>query len=222
MAPLGVVQKLNAQMNQEFYASNLCLYYSDWCAQQSLNGSATVLRQQAQHNVTQMMRLFDYLKQTGANPVVGALKSVKPDCSSLEAIFSVFGVAWMSDTFFQAHLDELKLALEGVVKSHPWTYAIVLFLVSKLVNSQAAALTAVAPMGLMLGVEPKMLVAFFPASYGYFVLPTYPSDLACIGFDRSGTTRIGKFILNHSFILPGLIGVSCACAASYLLVQLFF
>jgi len=142
--------------------------------------------------------------------------------AGMVAIFSVFGVAWMSDTFFQAHLDELKMALEGVVKSHPWTYAIVLFLVSKLVNSQAAALTAVAPMGLMLGVEPKMLIAFFPASYGYFVLPTYPSDLACIGFDRSGTTRIGKFIINHSFILPGLIGVSCACAVSYLLVMTFF
>ncbi|WP_435945439.1 anaerobic C4-dicarboxylate transporter [Dryocola sp. BD586] len=142
--------------------------------------------------------------------------------AGMVAIFSVFGVAWMSDTFFQAHLDELKIALQGVVQSHPWTYAIVLFLVSKLVNSQAAALTAVAPMGLMLGVEPKMLIAFFPASYGYFVLPTYPSDLACIGFDRSGTTRIGRFIINHSFILPGLIGVSCACAASYLLVMTFF
>lgn len=142
--------------------------------------------------------------------------------AGMVAIFSVFGVAWMSDTFFQAHLDELKMALEGVVKSHPWTYAIVLFLVSKLVNSQAAALTAVAPMGLMLGIDPKMLVAFFPASYGYFVLPTYPSDLACIGFDRSGTTRIGKFIINHSFILPGLIVVSCACVVSYLLVQTFF
>ncbi|AKL12699.1 Anaerobic C4-dicarboxylate transporter DcuB [Phytobacter ursingii] len=142
--------------------------------------------------------------------------------AGMVAIFSVFGVAWMSDTFFQAHLNELKMALEGVVKSHPWTYAIVLFLVSKLVNSQAAALTAVAPMGLMLGVEPKMLIAFFPASYGYFVLPTYPSDLACIGFDRSGTTRIGKFIINHSFIIPGLIGVSCACAASYMLVSAFF
>ena len=141
--------------------------------------------------------------------------------AGMVAIFSVFGVAWMSDTFFQAHLDELKMALEGVVKSHPWTYAIVLFLVSKLVNSQAAALTAVAPMGLMLGVDPKMLIAFFPASYGYFVLPTYPSDLACIGFDRSGTTRIGRFIINHSFIMPGLIGVSCACAVSYLLVQTF-
>lgn len=142
--------------------------------------------------------------------------------AGMVAIFSVFGVAWMSDTFFQAHLDELKMALEGVVKSHPWTYALVLFLVSKLVNSQAAALTAVAPMGLMLGVEPKMLIAFFPAAYGYFVLPTYPSDLACIGFDRSGTTRIGRFIINHSFILPGLIGVGCACAASYLLVEAFF
>lgn len=142
--------------------------------------------------------------------------------AGMVAIFSVFGVAWMSDTFFQAHLEELKMALEGVVKSHPWTYAIVLFLVSKLVNSQAAALTAVAPMGLMLGVEPKMLLAFFPASYGYFVLPTYPSDLACIGFDRSGTTRIGKYILNHSFIIPGLIGVSCACFASYMLVQAIF
>ena len=142
--------------------------------------------------------------------------------AGMVAIFSVFGVAWMSDTFFQAHLETLKMALEGVVKSHPWTYAMVLFLVSKLVNSQAAALTAVAPMGLMLGVEPKMLVAFFPAAYGYFILPTYPSDLACIGFDRSGTTRIGKFIINHSFIIPGLIGVSCACAVSWLLVESFF
>jgi len=142
--------------------------------------------------------------------------------AGMVAIFSVFGVAWMSDTFFQSHLPELKMALEGVVQDHPWTYAIVLFLVSKLVNSQAAALTAVAPMGLMLGVEPKMLIAFFPAAYGYFVLPTYPSDLACIGFDRSGTTRIGKFIINHSFILPGLISVSCACVASYLLVETLY
>ncbi len=142
--------------------------------------------------------------------------------AGMVAIFSVFGVAWMSDTFFQAHLETLKMALEGVVKSHPWTYAMVLFLVSKLVNSQAAALTAVAPMGLMLGVEPKMLVAFFPAAYGDLILPTYPSDLACIGFDRSGTTRIGKFIINHSFIIPGLIGVSCACAVSWLLVESFF
>lgn len=68
--------------------------------------------------------------------------------------------------------------------------------------------------------EPKLLIAFLPASYGYFVLPTYPSDLACIGFDRSGTTRIGKFIINHSFIIPGLIGVSSSCALGYALTTI--
>ncbi|BDH45388.1 anaerobic C4-dicarboxylate transporter [Salmonella enterica subsp. enterica serovar Choleraesuis] len=182
-----------------------------------------VLRPLSMNLVIQMMMLI-----AGAVILIGC--KVNPSAiangavfkAGMVAIFSVFGVAWMSDTFFQAHLETLKQALEGVVVSHPWTYALVLFLVSKLVNSQAAALTAVAPMGLMLGVEPKMLLAFFPAAYGYFILPTYPSDLACIGFDRSGTTRIGKFIINHSFILPGLIGVASACAVSYALVALFF
>ncbi|MBC8944348.1 MULTISPECIES: anaerobic C4-dicarboxylate transporter [Xenorhabdus] len=141
--------------------------------------------------------------------------------AGMVAIFSVFGVAWMSDTFFHTHLGALKLVLDDVVQASPWTYALVLFLVSKLVNSQAAALTAIAPMGLQLGVDPKLLIAFFPAAYGYFVLPTYPSDLACIGFDRSGTTRIGKFIINHSFLVPGLIGVCSACAVGYILVSTF-
>lgn len=172
--------------------------------------------------VIQMMMLI-----AGAVILIGC--KVKPsDISNgavfkagMVAIFSVFGVAWMSDTFFQAHMGDLKLVLEDVVKGHPWTYAIVLFLVSKLVNSQAAALTAIAPMGLQLGVDPKILIAFFPAAYGYFVLPTYPSDLACIGFDRSGTTKIGKFIINHSFIIPGLIGVICSCITGYVLVTTF-
>ncbi len=140
--------------------------------------------------------------------------------AGMVAIISVFGVAWMTDTFFQSHFTLLKSTLAGVVASKPWMYAIVLFLVSKLVNSQAAAIAAIAPMGVALGVDPKMMVAFFPAAYGYFVLPTYPSDLACIGFDRSGTTRIGKFIINHSFIIPGLIGVLGGCAMGYVLVSI--
>lgn len=140
--------------------------------------------------------------------------------AGMVAIFSVFGVAWMSETFFQAHMPLLKEILAHVVQAQPWTYALVLFLISKLVNSQAAALTAIAPMGLALGVEPKLLIAFLPASYGYFVLPTYPSDLACIGFDRSGTTRIGKFIINHSFIIPGLIGVVTSCTLGFILTSI--
>jgi anaerobic C4-dicarboxylate transporter DcuB len=141
--------------------------------------------------------------------------------AGMTAIFAVFGVAWMADTFFSAHLASLQTSLAGVVHDQPWTYAIVLFVVSKLVNSQAAALVAVAPIGLALGVEPALIIGFFGASYGYFILPTYPSDLACIGFDRSGTTRIGKFVINHSFIIPGLISVFTSCVVGYTLVTLF-
>ncbi|MGB9080369.1 MAG: anaerobic C4-dicarboxylate transporter family protein, partial [Desulfuromonadaceae bacterium] len=142
--------------------------------------------------------------------------------AGMVAVISIFGVAWMADTFFEAHFELLKGALAGVVATKPWTYAIVLFVVSKFVNSQAAAIAAMAPLGVSLGVDPLMMLAFIPASYGYFILPTYASDLACIGFDRSGTTRIGKFIINHSFIIPGLIGVGTGCAVGYLLVKLLY
>ena len=141
--------------------------------------------------------------------------------AGMTAIFAVYGVAWMADTFFSAHIDALKESLAGVVQGQPWTYAIVLFIVSKLVNSQAAALVAIAPIGLALGVEPTLIIAFFGASYGYFVLPTYPSDLACIGFDRTGTTHIGKYVINHSFIIPGLISVFTSCVVGYTLVSAF-
>lgn len=135
------------------------------------------------------------------------------------AVVAVFGIAWMADTVFEAHLPELKAALSELVQTQPWTYAIALLLVSKLVNSQAAAISAMVPVGLAIGVPPGYIVAFAAASYGYYILPTYPSDLAAIQFDRSGTTRIGKYVINHSFIIPGLIGVSTSCLMGYLLAS---
>ena len=133
------------------------------------------------------------------------------------AVVAVFGVAWMADTVFEANLPAIKDALADVVKTKPWTYAIALLIVSKLVNSQAAAISAMVPVALSIGVPPGYVVAFAAACYGYYILPTYPSDLATIQFDRSGTTRIGKYVINHSFILPGLIGVSSSCIVGYLL-----
>jgi anaerobic C4-dicarboxylate transporter DcuB len=133
------------------------------------------------------------------------------------AVVAVFGVAWMADTVFEANLPGIKSALAGVVQTQPWTYALALLVVSKLVNSQAAAVSAMVPLALSIGVPPGYVVAFAAASYGYYILPTYPSDLATIQFDRSGTTRIGKYVINHSFILPGLIGVFSSCVFGYLL-----
>jgi len=137
--------------------------------------------------------------------------------AGMVAVVAVFGIAWMADTVFEAHLPELKAALTDLVKTQPWTYAIALLLVSKLVNSQAAAISAMVPVGLAIGVPPGYIVAFAAASYGYYILPTYPSDLAAIQFDRSGTTHIGKYVINHSFIAPGLIGVGTSCAVGYLI-----
>jgi anaerobic C4-dicarboxylate transporter DcuB len=137
------------------------------------------------------------------------------------AVVAVFGIAWMADTVFEANLPALKAALTDLVKTQPWTYAIALLLVSKLVNSQAAAVSAMVPVGLAIGVPPGYVVAFAAASYGYYILPTYPSDLAAIQFDRSGTTHIGKYVINHSFILPGLIGVGTSCLVGFLLADVY-
>jgi anaerobic C4-dicarboxylate transporter DcuB len=125
----------------------------------------------------------------------------------------------MAETVFAANLETVRSALAGVVKTHPWTYAVALFIVSKLVNSQAAAISAMVPMALSIGVSTGQVAAFAAACYGYYILPTYPSDLAAIQFDRSGTTHIGKYVVNHSFILPGLIGVFSSSVVGYLLTR---
>ncbi|MDC2825138.1 anaerobic C4-dicarboxylate transporter [Rodentibacter pneumotropicus] len=141
--------------------------------------------------------------------------------SGMIALVAVFGISWMAETMFTVHTPMMKATLGDVVKAYPWTYAVMLLLISKFVNSQAAALVAFVPLALGIGVEPAIILAFASACYGYYILPTYPSDLAAIQFDRSGTTRIGKFVINHSFILPGLIGVITSCIFGYIFTGLF-
>ncbi|AJD06086.1 anaerobic C4-dicarboxylate transporter [Campylobacter lari] len=137
--------------------------------------------------------------------------------SGMIALVAVFGISWMADTMFAVHTPMMKESLGNIVIEHPWTYAVMLLLISKFVNSQAAAIAAFVPLALGIGVEPGIIIAFAAACYGYYILPTYPSDLATIQFDRSGTTKIGKFVINHSFILPGLIGVIVSCVVGYFL-----
>jgi len=141
--------------------------------------------------------------------------------SGMIALVAVYGISWMVETMFGAHIGMLKESLGQVIIKYPWTYALMLLLISKFVNSQAAAIAAFVPIALSIGVSPAVILAFAPACYGYYILPTYPSDLAAIQFDRSGTTHIGKYVINHSFILPGLIGVISSCIVGYILAGLF-
>jgi anaerobic C4-dicarboxylate transporter DcuB len=156
---------------------------------------------------------------TGTDPA--AIGKSEVFRAGMIAVIAVFGIAWMADTVFDANLPALKASLANVVKEHPWAYALALLVVSKFVNSQAAAISALVPVALAIGVPPGYVVAFGAAAYGYYILPTYPSDLATIQFDRSGTTRIGKYVINHSFILPGLIGVFTSCVFGAILSTIY-
>ena len=141
--------------------------------------------------------------------------------SGMIALVAVFGISWMAETMFAVHTPVMKAFLGGIVQEHSWTYAVMLLLISKFVNSQATALVAFVPLALGIGVNPAIILAFAPACYGYYILPTYPSDLAAIQFDRSGTTKIGRFVINHSFIIPGLLGVFTSCVFGYIFTNLF-
>lgn len=141
--------------------------------------------------------------------------------SGMVAAIAIFGIAWMSDTYFQYAMPQFKSGIVEMVTNYPWTFALALFIVSVVVNSQAATARMMLPVGLGLGLDPALLIGLMPAVYGYFFIPNYPSDIATVNFDVSGTTKIGKCYFNHSFMSVGLIGVVGACCLGYALAQIF-
>jgi len=131
------------------------------------------------------------------------------------AVVSIFGIAWMSDTFIAANKKFLVDNIGLMVNMAPWTFGIATFCISAFVKSQAATLAITLPLGLALGLPVPLLLGLMPASYAYFFFAFYPSDLAAISMDRSGTTRIGSYLLNHSFMIPGFIGVGVSSLVAY-------
>ena len=142
--------------------------------------------------------------------------------SGMVAVVAIYGIAWLADTYFSNYMNEMKLMLAGVVAQYPWSIALVFFLVSVLINSQGAVVVAMLPLAYSLGIEGPVLLGVLPAVYGYFFIPNYPSDIATVNFDRSGTTVIGKYLLNHSFMMPGLICVFTSTIVAYLLSSIIF
>ena len=139
--------------------------------------------------------------------------------AGMQAVVAIFGIAWMGDTFIKGNLAELTESIQGIVSQMPWIFGLALFVMSILLFSQAATIRAIAPLGIALGISPMMMIALFPAVNGYFFIPNYPTIVAAINFDRTGTTKIGKWILNHSFMLPGLITTVVSIAAGLLFIS---
>lgn len=141
--------------------------------------------------------------------------------AGMQAVIAIFGIAWMGDTFINGNIAELTGSIEGIVRQMPWLFGVALFVMSILLYSQAATVRAIVPLGIALGISPMMLIALFPAVNGYFFIPNYPTVIAAINFDRTGTTGIGKWVLNHSFMMPGLVATIVSIVVGLLLVQIF-
>ena len=142
--------------------------------------------------------------------------------AGMTAVVAIYGIAWMADTYFSNYMPEIQHLLEGVVARYPWAIALVFFTVSILINSQGAVVVSMVPLAYSLGIPGPVLLGVLPSVYGYFFIPNYPSDIATVNFDRSGTTKIGKYLLNHSFMMPGLISVAVSTAVAYVLTLLIF
>lgn len=141
--------------------------------------------------------------------------------AGMQAVIAIFGIAWMGDTFINGNIAQLTDSIRGIVTEMPWLFAVALFVMSILLYSQAATVRAVMPLGVALGLNPMLLIALFPAVNGYFFIPNYPTIVAAINFDRTGSTRIGKYILNHSFMMPGMVATIVAIAFGLLLIQFY-
>ena len=142
--------------------------------------------------------------------------------SGMVAVVAIFGIAWLADTYFSNYTNEMQEMLGDIVAKYNWSIALVFFLVSVLINSQGAVVVSMLPLAYSLGIPGPVLLGVLPSVYGYFFIPNYPSDIATVNFDRSGTTVIGKYLLNHSFMMPGLVHIFTATIVAYVLSMIFF
>ena len=152
-----------------------------------------------------------------AKPKVEDIVSGSVFKAGAAAVVAIFGIAWMGDTFFQGNMAVISGSISDLVTAAPWLFAVALFALSILLYSQAATVRTLMPLGITLGINPALLIAMFPAVNGYFFIPNYPTVVAAINFDSTGTTRIGKYILNHSFMVPGLVATTGAVGIGILL-----
>jgi anaerobic C4-dicarboxylate transporter DcuA len=127
--------------------------------------------------------------------------------SGISAIISIIGVSWLGSSFFEGNRETIISRISELVGSHAWAFGVGMFILSSMLVSAAATVAILVPVGLAVGLPPYLLVAFYPAANSVFFFPTYGTLLAAVSFDQTGTTNIGKLLLNHSFMLPGLVTV---------------
>ena len=136
------------------------------------------------------------------------------------AVISILGVSWMGSSFFEGNRPEIVNGISEIIRQAPWVFALGLFTLSVLLISQAATVVTLMPVAVALGLPASVLIGVYPSVNGSFFLPTYGTVLAAVSFDQTGTTRIGKYLLNHSFMRPGLVTTIASTVFALLLARL--
>jgi anaerobic C4-dicarboxylate transporter DcuA len=154
-------------------------------------------------------------KASPADTVKGSIMN-----AGMVALISIAGLGWLGSSFFEGNRQLIIGSISGLVQQHPWVFAVGLFALSILLASQAATVVTLMPVGVALGLGAPAMIAMFPAVNGYFFLPTYATLLAAISFDQTGTTRIGKYVLNHSFMVPGMVATVSSVVIGFVLAKL--
>lgn len=145
--------------------------------------------------------------------------------SGMNACVCVLGVAWLGDTYVSAHSAQIKDFAKNLVEQYQFLLAFAFFFASMLLYSQAATAKAIVPsviVALGLSENPenaKIIIASFAAVSALFVLPTYPTLLGAVGMDDTKTTRIGRYVFNHSFFIPGVLMIILSVALGFLFVK---
>jgi anaerobic C4-dicarboxylate transporter DcuA len=168
-----------------------------------------------------MMSMAAIILLVGRAKVTDAVKG-NVFAAGMNAMVAIFGIAWMGDTFFNGNIEFFKTHIAGMVEQYPFLFSVALFIMSIMLFSQAATVRTLYPLGIGLGINPVALVAMFPAVNGYFFLPNYPTEVAAINFDRTGSTRIGKYVINHSFQVAGFITTFVSIGVGYLIMTLLY
>lgn len=148
--------------------------------------------------------------------------------SGMVACVCVLGVAWLGNTFVAGHTKEITDFSATTVAENPALLAVIFFFAAMLLYSQAATAKAITPAVVTaLGItaanpgDSYMIVATFAAVSALFVLPTYPTLLGAVQMDDTGTTRIGKFVFNHAFFLPGVLAIVFSVAFGFAACAVF-
>ncbi|MDG6896270.1 anaerobic C4-dicarboxylate transporter [Volucribacter amazonae] len=186
-----------------------------------VNGVATSKPMGMAHTIEIIMLSVGALIIMFCKPDSNAITKGSVFHAGMRAVIAILGIAWLGDTLIQAHIGEIKDIVSSLVETAPWTFALALFVLSILVNSQGATVATLFPLAIAIGIPPAVLIGVFVAVNGYFFIPNYGPIIATIDFDTTGTTKIGKFIFNHSFMLPGLLSMVFCLAFGLLFSNLF-